>query len=184
MKFMLSSEEYRILSEVFHAPGYTQTNFYYDTQDLSYNRKGITCRIREKGSRYNATIKAHCINAHNCSEEKTIEVRNECDMSLFKGMNLLPQGKLQTLRKDVLMPNGIRVAIDKNTYLGTEDYELEIEYDPAFESDCKDTLHNIVVLFSEQGLASSMEDLYNRMMHSCTKSERFFMQKNKTDGGA
>lgn len=182
MKFMLSPIEYGILCRAFNAPNYTQTNYYYDTQDLFYNRKGITCRIREKGKKYKATIKEHRLNTHNCSAEKTIEVKNEYDVSLFEGMNLLLQGKMQTLRKDIPMPNGIRIAVDKNIYLGAEDYELEIEYDPAFENLCKDTLHTIVVILSEQGVASSMEDFYDRMQHSRTKSERFFAQKIKTEG--
>lgn len=184
IKFMLLPKEYRILCKAFNSPAYMQTNFYYDTQDLFYNRIGITCRIREAGNRCQATIKQHRLNSLNCSEEKTIEVRNRYDTSLFKGMNLLLQGKMKTLRKDVLMPNGVRIAVDKNIYLGTADYELEIEYDPSFESRSKDALHTIIAILSEQGLDSSIEDFCNRMKHSHTKSERFFAQKKKTEGGA
>lgn len=183
MKFMLSPEEYKILYGAFNALAYTQTNFYYDTQDFSYNRKGITCRIREKGNRYTATIKEHRLNTLNCSEEKTIEVKNEYDTSLFEGMNLSLQGVMQTHRKDILLSNGIRIAIDKNIYLGTEDYELEIEYDPLVENTCSDTLHAVIMVLLKQGLDSSIEDFHNRMKYSCTKSERFFAQKSKTEGG-
>lgn len=177
MKFMLSHEEYRILFEAFNVPSYTQTNFYYDTQDLFYNRNGITCRIREKENRYNATIKTHRLKTQHCSEERSRNVTNECDVSLFEGMELFLQGKMQTIRKDILMPNGVRISIDKNTYLGIEDYELEIEYNPAFENHCKEALHTIIVVLSEQNIFSSVEEFYNRMKHSLTKSERFFAQK-------
>lgn len=179
MKFMLSHEEYKILCEAFNAHSYTQTNYYYDTQDLFYNRKGITCRIREKGNSFNATIKAHRLNTQYCSEEKTREATDEYDTSLFGGMNLSLQGKMQTIRKDILMPNGVRVAIDKNAYLGIEDYELEMEYNPAFKNHCKEALYAIVVILSKQNIASSVEDFYNRTKHSLTKSERFFAQKGK-----
>lgn len=179
MKFMLSHEEYRILCEAFNASSYTQTNFYYDTPDLFYNQKGITCRIRKKGNRYKATIKEHRLNTENCSDEKTRDVTNEYDQSLFEGMHLFLQGKMQTSRKDIYMPNSVRVSIDKNTYLGLEDYELEIEYNPAFENHGKEILRAIIAVLSKQKNAFSIEEFYSRMKHSRTKSERFFAQKAK-----
>ena len=182
IKVMLSLGEYKSLCETFNIPGYTQTNFYYDTQDLFYNRKGITCRIRKKDDRYKATIKSHHVNTQHCSEEKTLEVKDEHDVTLFEGMNLLLQGEMQTIRKDILMPNGVLVSIDKNTYLGTEDYELEIEYNPVFEDYCKETLHAIVAILSKQNIGFSTEEFINRMKNSQTKSERFFAQKYKNEG--
>lgn len=183
-KFMLSPEEYRILYQAFDAPVHTQTNFYYDTQNLFYNSQGITCRIRAKGGRYKATIKEHRLHTSLCSEERVMVVKDEYDTSLFTGMNLLLQGKLQTVRKTVNMPGGVCLALDRNLYLGMVDYELEMEYDPQFEISCDDALHIITRVLSEQGLTSSEEEFYNRMKCSRTKSERFFAQKIKIEGGA
>lgn len=182
-KFMLSPEEYRILYKAFDAPVHTQTNFYYDTQELLYNSKGITCRIRAKGNRFIATIKTHHLHTSACSEERTMAVKDEYDTSLFEGMNLLLQGKLQTVRKNVSMPDNVCMALDRNIYLGVEDYELELEYDPQFDNSCDNALQIITRVLSEQGLASSVEDFYKRMKRSRTKSEHFFAQKIKTEGG-
>ena len=183
-KFMLSPEEYRILYQAFDAPVHTQTNFYYDTQDLFYNSQGITCRIRAKDGRYKATIKEHHLHTSECSEERTMVVKNEYDTSLFKGMNLLLQGKLQTARKKVNMHGGVCLALDRNLYLGLVDYELEMEYDSRFENSCDDALRIITRVLLEQGLPSSEEEFHNRMKYSRTKSERFFAQKIKIEGGA
>ena len=132
-KFVLSQTEYEVLRNTFN--GYntkTQVNYYYDTEDFFYNQKGITYRIREKDGEYEATVKTHFSN--NYSEEKTVTVKNAFDTSAFTGTNVLLHGCLQTDRKEIIMPNGMCIALDKNTYLDTVDYELEVEYVPQSEA--------------------------------------------------
>ena len=55
-KILLTEEEYQAVLKQRSREGrrhrrehYVQKNHYYDTEDLSMNRQGITCRIREKG---------------------------------------------------------------------------------------------------------------------------------------
>ena len=49
-KIMLTADEYFsiLLLVCRDVPVQTQTNYYFDNDDLSMNKKGITCRIRPK----------------------------------------------------------------------------------------------------------------------------------------
>lgn len=65
-KILLTEEEYQAVLKQRSREGrrhrrehYVQKNHYYDTEDLSMNRQGITCRIREKKGRFTATHKTH-----------------------------------------------------------------------------------------------------------------------------
>lgn len=183
-KFMLSKQEYEKLCHAFEEqPVHTQVNFYYDTEDFAYDRKGITCRIRKKGDSYTATVKNHGSDMTDCSIEKCDDARNEFDVSLFEGMHVIAHGQLQTDRKEIMMLNGITIAVDRNTYLGVEDYELEIEYEPHMESYCEDVLRTIVMQLKEDDFDLLLGDFHQRMNAGLTKSERFFAKKKELLGG-
>ncbi len=177
-KFRLSAEEYEILCGVYaEYPIQTQMNFYYDTEDFLYNRQGITCRIRKKDNQYKATIKTHHLNVMACSVEKTYGVKDEFDASAFAGMDVILHGQLQTDRKEIKMPDGIKITLDKNSYLGTEDYELEIEYHPQLEQSCENILRTLVMKLTNEDVDLLLNDFYQRMKEANTKSERFFARK-------
>ena len=179
-KFRLSSDEYKALCIAYTAYLIqTHVNFYYDTEDYFYNRKGITCRIRKKGEIYKATIKTHRLNIMACSMEKTSEVKDEFDTSAFEGMNVILHGQLWTERKVIKICDGIKVMLDKNIYLGMEDYELEIEYSPQLEQFCDNFLRGLIMKLSNDNFDSLLEDFYQRMREVSTKSERFFARKIK-----
>ena len=135
-KISLSENEYL---RIFHLIGktktnYRQVNYYFDSNDFKMNSQGITCRIREKDGKYKATIKAHKQTNRECSIEKTREVLNQYDDSLFSGMHLELQGKLTTERTILFSDGRCEVVLDKNTYLGITDYEMEVEYLPEYEN--------------------------------------------------
>ena len=58
IKAMLTEGEYITLArfKCQHKAVNLQTNYYFDTDDLSMNEKGITCRIRHKNGRYKAVF--------------------------------------------------------------------------------------------------------------------------------
>ena len=73
-----------------------QFNHYYDDTDKSYNKSGITCRIREKNNDYVATVKYH--RGRGYATEYKRKVINQYDCSLFSGMDIFYQGVLRTNR--------------------------------------------------------------------------------------
>lgn len=157
-------------------------NHYYDTSDFSLNRSGITCRIREKKGQYTATIKAHRLCGSDCSTEHSRALQNGKDDCIFRNMGLIYQGALKT-RRTVLQPEiGIKIMLDRNKYLGTVDYELEIEYAPEKELLAAAVLAEIETVLREKGLSGDTQ-LYSREQNGAkSKSERFFARKKTLFG--
>ena len=173
-KILLRPEEFAMMKRLIGEPiqFYKQINYYYDTAELDMNRIGTTLRIREKDGIYTATIKEH---NHNYNVEKSKRVKNEFDVSLFsvKGVRLL--GSLLTERICMLKEDGLEIVLDKNIYLDTTDYELEIEYSPKNEGKAKEVICNIGnLLDKEKTCNSDYCEFYNRTKLAKSKSQRFF----------
>lgn len=176
-KIFLTEDEYLNLLRLGCGKKLTtiQTNYYYDSDDYKMNMQGITCRIREKGGKYKATIKAHKQSNKECSIEKTKDALNEYDDRLFSGMHLKLQGSLTTERAILYSDNECEVVLDKNTYLGMTDYELEVEYLPGFEEYATELIYRYINIMYP--LKICMLILPQRVSKS--KSERFFERKQK-----
>lgn len=174
-KMLLTEEEYFKFLHLIgkEKPRFIQTNYYYDTDDLKMNMQGITCRIREKNGKYEATIKSHKQGNKDCSIEKTKEVLNKYDDSLFSGMHLKLQGSLTTERVTVYSDNRCEVALDKNTYLDMTDYEMEVEYLPEHEEYATNLMYRYMSLLYPLKLFV----LIFPQRVSMSKSERFFERK-------
>lgn len=180
-KILLSREEYLVVKSI--APKCTQTikqtNYYYDTDNFKMNKKGITCRIREKNGKYVATIKNHKIGKKECSLETSKEVRDKNDNSLFEKLNVKYQGKLTTTRTTMLYNHRVKVMIDKNTYLGVTDYELEVEYIPEEEKYAERIIRCLAQVVNSKIPQTDIEDFCKRTKKSKNKSERFFKRKKR-----
>lgn len=121
---------------------YFQTNYYIDTPDFYLRKNGMSLRIREFDDSYEMTLKTPL------SEgllEKTEEISKAAYLEM-KNNNILPSGKIKqfvislgidpqilkiqasltTERVDIDFESGV-FSIDKNTYSGKIDYELEKE---------------------------------------------------------
>ena len=154
-----------------------QTNYYYDTEHFDLCKEGITCRIRKKDNKYTATIKYHNKNEKESSVEKSVPAKNEFDSSLFDKMGVRLQGALFTERIIIFEDEGIEVALDKNTYLGINDYELEIEYSPDRASEAENLLEEFAHALYLDDVVVSIDNFIKRKEHPKSKSERFFERK-------
>ncbi len=140
-KALISKEEYeRLISEMskqFTCQSYIQTNYYYDTEELSLYHRHETLRIRKKGKSLQLDYKFNkkYIRQARICEEKNYPI-NSIPKSLSKedirrcglpdcNYNLL--GSLATNRSDFVLPEGV-LSLDKNEYLGYVDYEVELEF--------------------------------------------------------
>ncbi len=143
-KSLVSQEDYRKLAKLFaEYPRYMQTNYYIDSEDRVLAKSGIALRIREKGDRYELTLKTPL------SEgllEKNVAI-SLAQFEDFKSKGIFPKGdtsrfltmldfdvaslkiltSLTTDRIDVEYEGGL-LSIDRNVYSGTTDYEVEFEY--------------------------------------------------------
>ena len=171
-KVLLTDEAYWVLKTWagLSAKTFVQTNYYYDTDDGAFHNRGITCRIREKNATYVATIKEHKGNEK--SEENSKEVKNAFDTTLFADLGVSFQGSLKTTRTILCRDTGVIALLDKNEYLDTVDYELEIEYLEEYEEQAK--LIEMVLLY----VLSTHGNQSNKLLsQQPNKSSRFFQRK-------
>ena len=181
IKIMLSEEEYATLARVMcrHRTVNTQTNYYFDTDDLSMNKKGITCRIRYKNGFYKATVKKHNADGAECSIENDICEKTEFDPTVFNTLGLRFQGELVTERLKICDDVFCNAVLDRNTYLGKTDFELEIEYSEACKKKAYSYLDGIADLLFRYEHLQDKKELISRISHAKSKSQRFFEEKVK-----
>lgn len=181
-KILLTEKEYIALAKNFcnSVPVLRQTNYYFDTANFSMNKNGITCRIRAKDGKFKSTVKRHYIGDEGYSSEIDGEVKDYFDLDTFKDMGLILQGSLVTERIVLYKEKFCEAVIDRNTYLGFTDYELEVEYLDGYEKKAIDLLQNIAETLVASGTISDAEDFLKRVGKSKSKSERFFERKLKS----
>lgn len=182
-KLLISKEEYDYLIERF---GYDnqnfkkstikQINYYFDTDDFSMNRQNITCRIRLKDGKYKGVMKQHSHDSDH-STETEMAVHDGIISNAFTDMGLKLQGSLTTERCIILKNFNCEVALDKNMYLGYEDYELEIEYTPNHENDAESVLQIFRDMLWCRKYFPAYQKSFSKRPNVPSKSGRFFERK-------
>lgn len=127
---------------------YSQTNYYFDTDDYLLANQGITVRLRniEDSWKFQIKIPKETDGMYNIQEEIALEISSVLAGDFIsKGIDIYNQllssitvlrefdierlnmiGKLQTLRHDFNFYTDT-ISVDRSTYLDTIDYELEWE---------------------------------------------------------
>lgn len=182
-KMLISKDEYEYLMEHFGCENpliqktiIKQVNYYFDTDDLSMNRQNTTCRIRLKDGKYKATMKHHWQGSDH-STETEMEIYDGLDSNAFTDMGLKLQGSLSTDRCIILKVFNCEVALDKNMYLGHEDYELEIEYAPKHEQDATSILRIFKDMLLKRKCFLADQESFSEQSSVQNKSNRFFERK-------
>ena len=177
-KVLLTSDEYAVLAEQCRDMAVeSQTNYYFDTADLDMNRKGITCRVRAKNGKYKTTIKNHNTGSLSCSVEEDIYEGSERNFKAFEALGMHLQGELITTRLVLYKDAFCEVVLDRNTYLGCDDFELEVEYAEGCQHEAMAYLKEAAACLVEAGLIDSVESFMLRIGKGKSKSERFFEKK-------
>ena len=179
-KLLLTKDEYEYLLEVFERyyplnkdQPEKQINYYFDTDDLEMTRKNITCRVRFKNGIYEGTMKQHFPETDR-STEKTIELYLDLERNEFTDMGLSLFGYMETERRIVMETSGCTVVLDKNKYLDTVDYELEIEYNLENEIDAYTIFQGVVSEIMRRRWLKEYREMYIQSKLTKSKSSRFF----------
>ena len=177
-KALLTKEEYDLLMASCKGMAVEfQTNYYFDTDDMYMNRKGITCRIRAKNGTYKTTIKKH---GTDCSVEEDLYEGTKFNFTVFGALGMHLQGRLITTRIVLYKDAFCEVVLDRNSYLGYDDFEIEVEYAQECERRAMKNLKNA----AKRLVAADLVDLVESfMLHNGTgpsKSERFFEKKKSS----
>lgn len=135
-KFMLTKEEFEALVVQCDAwfskrTRYIQINHYYDTENQTYVKQGVTIRVRQKEDRLKLQIKKHRTtgDAFHVSDEyeKPISALPVRFPHPDTGELLIHRGSLITERRAYSFGHTGTVCLDCNLYLGVHDYEVELE---------------------------------------------------------
>ncbi|HBN00625.1 MAG TPA: CYTH domain-containing protein [Firmicutes bacterium] len=143
-KALVSKADYEKLALKYKKYGaYIQVNHYIDSADGILSKEKLALRIREKDNHFEMTLKvplSQGLLEKNCTWNKETFIRfRDCgifpDGDIKKMLNMLDIDtkslkiitSLTTERIDVPYQNG-KLSIDKNTYSGLDDYEIELEH--------------------------------------------------------
>ena len=174
LKLLLNEEEYTqcmsLLSPVSHHT-IMQVNHYYDTKDQSFRNRGITVRVREKNNRFYGTIKKH-LTANSRSEEYDFDLDVLPEKMIVEDSIVSRVGILKTQRTEFCLSDTLTLALDRNFYLKTIDYELELEFCELFEKEAEGILLFIKKLLKARDVSIPPH-----------KSERFFALYNRKQQG-
>lgn len=175
LKILLTAEEFIGLQMTMckYLKPQIQTNYYFDTETLSMNQKGVTCRIRFKDGIYKATVKSH---------NRDTSISTECDLgeskelfpNIFSVLGFCCYGNLSTERFMLFKNDELEMVLDRNSYLGKTDYELEIEYAENCYDKAMNELYNIADILFSNRIIQNKEYFVMRAKHAKSKSERFF----------
>ena len=143
-KAMVGKDEYERLVRLFPScPRYLQTNYYIDTDNRDLAKSGIALRIREKAGMFEFTLKTP-LSQGKLEKSEPISFN---DFAAFRDFGVFPKNdlhrfllmldfkiedlkilaSLSTERLDIEYEGG-KISVDKNTYSGNTDYEVEFEY--------------------------------------------------------
>lgn len=139
-KIMLTKEQYEAVYGLYSWDSeMDQVNSYYDDEKLTCSNAHVTVRVRSVGGRYLLQMKLPAEQSGNGAVSR-IELEQELNgipetlsggiLKSLSGVdlpdvNLL--GTLTTFRSVKHFP-GVEIDLDRSSYFGRTDYELEIEY--------------------------------------------------------
>lgn len=176
-KTLLTRQEYDRLQQALNFPhtAVKQVNYYFETAQFTLKEQHSALRIREKNGHYVLTLKEphekgilethdhltkvefeHWMNGQPVPKEHVTKQLMLLDVPLAE---LLYFGALATERR-TFTDNGISYVLDKSSYNGVIDYELEIEA-PSAEA-------------GEKAFQQIIEQYPVTKQQSITKIERFF----------
>jgi uncharacterized protein YjbK len=145
---MLTKEEYETLVVTDGCDAFRQVNHYFDTPDFKMGRSMTVIRIRVIGDLYELTVKTKNPEMHAdgvvAMDENNMDIDESRAKKLLLGEDdikdylpknlihpgeaLLCVGSITTIRKKIRIVKGMPMAeLDKSTYDGITDYELEWE---------------------------------------------------------
>lgn len=137
-KVMLSQQQYECIHNMYEWDReITQTNFYYDTDDLQLVNSHITCRVRRIDGEHYLQVKLPTGVSYSrveLEQELGSELPDALSADMLNaltGRDDMPDVKLLgelTTRRSVKKTDGVEIDLDKSSYFGKTDYELEIEF--------------------------------------------------------
>jgi uncharacterized protein YjbK len=169
-KYLVPREQYQmLLSKCIERYPFIRyglhVNYYYDTEDGTLNKAKTTVRIRQQNEKMSLQIKKHIKsnNGLSTSDEycKRINMLPYALRIPNVPYNLYMRGVLITERKTFSFGKNSFICFDSNTYLGTCDYEVEIEVDKADKNDVLAVIKYLKI--DKKPIESKSERFFDRL---------------------
>lgn len=143
-KVLLTKKEYENIASSLPFPtnSVNQVNYYFETKQFDFKKQHSALRVREKNNKYTLTLKQPHVegilethdkiteeeykNWLNGNPTPTVHVGKQLDYMEIPIEQIKYFGSLSTERKS-FKAEDILYVLDKSTYNGKIDYELEIE---------------------------------------------------------
>ena len=113
----------------------------------------------------------------NFSTEDDVYEGAEFQPKVFETLGMHLHGELITTRIVLHKDAFCEVVLDHNTYLGYDDFEIEVEFVDEYEWMATEHLKSIAELLIKENLIDSVESFILRVGKDKAKSERFFEKK-------
>ncbi|MEI7667651.1 MAG: CYTH domain-containing protein [Erysipelotrichaceae bacterium] len=137
-KTLINEDQYKSLLKTFpFDQSFTQMNVYYDTSLNHFRAINVSCRIRSVKESHELTFKVptklgkleynFLVSSNDTSVFKRMDITQFMESLNIQGA-LIKQGQLITQRCTLQRSYG-ELCLDKNSYNGRVDYELEYEVD-------------------------------------------------------
>lgn len=174
-KSIITKQQYEDLESMFSWDWVKeQINHYYTDSTGELKKSGITLRVRTKDSKSVIQVKTHK-NANSalqiCEEKEfpTLDIPKlftASDVNDMTGIEVEAAclGSLSTLRHSLFYTDGVEICLDKNEYLDTTDYEIEIEYTKEVPQELINKLSDVGVTFDTPSIGKCtrfMQRLFN-----------------------
>lgn len=175
-KMMLTEEEYETVRQWAETNYYTvmrnfvQLNYYYDTPSFFFREQGMTLRVRQAGGALKGTLKKHGVGGTALrSREKSFSAARLPQRISYQNEIAVLQGVLVTERIEIPLRKTLFLMLDRSSYLGRTDHELELEFPRGGRK-----------------LAEQFMEELSRTIRSkprVSKSERFFRAREELENG-
>ena len=160
----------------------SQTNYYYDTEDYTLDKAGITCRVRDEGCVLEGTLKIHGRSEREGNVEIPLKTEGVPESFMLGERRLIFLGSLHTDRIIYEISEGVRLMFDTNTYLGERDYEMEIEFEESKRREAGNLLRETELFAYQYRVMCGGESSADKNGAVLSKSGRFIRKKQGMKG--
>ncbi|WP_129045121.1 CYTH domain-containing protein [Companilactobacillus metriopterae] len=170
-KTLISHKDFEELIDKFSFPVYNiQKNFYFDSNEFDLFNHGETMKLRILNNNAIFIFKSTDTSSNLLTKREeseiltifnTAEIPNNIKIYEHPDLTLKNYGELKTCRY-YLVYKGWELSLDHNKYLGTEDFEIELEE--------KNTTVSLNTIVNELGLGSYLSE---KQKKTESKSYRF-----------
>ena len=166
---LLSEKEYNTLLEYYNGGlrRSEQTIYYFDTEDAFIDKTGMECTICVENGKHEAMIRSHSIEHATGHEECEDGDWSSIFHNGFTRKGLVCHGALWCDKTFLYRRETIEMTLEKNSYLGCTDYELQLRFG-RYDVDCAKLLLLKVRRILRCG------NLTNRISNTPIKARRFF----------